>query len=68
MSLTNNLEKEISIFLEYLMVEMGLANNTRESYGRDLRLFAGWIKKPLEQVTREDILRYMKMLKLPILR
>lgn len=64
MSLTNNLEKKISIFLEYLTVEMGLASNTRESYGRDLRLFAGWIKKPLEQVTREDILRYMKMLKM----
>lgn len=64
MSLRNNLEKEINVFLEYLTVEMGLAYNTRESYGRDLRLFAGWIKKPLEQVTREDILRYMQMLKL----
>jgi integrase/recombinase XerD len=63
-SLRNNLEKEINVFLEYLTVEMGLAYNTRESYGRDLRLFAGWIKKPLEQVTREDILRYMQMLKL----
>lgn len=63
MSLRNNLEKEINVFLEYLTVEMGLAYNTRESYGRDLRLFAGWIKKPLDQVTRDDILRYMKMLK-----
>ena len=63
MSLRNKLEKEINLFLEYLTVELGLAYNTRESYGRDLRLFAGWIKKPLEEVQREDILGYMRMLK-----
>lgn len=63
MSLRNKLEKEINLFLEYLTVELGLAYNTRESYGRDLRLFAGWIKKPLEDVQREDILAYMRMLK-----
>lgn len=45
-SLRNKLEKEINLFLEYLTVELGLAYNTRESYGRDLRLFAGWIKSP----------------------
>ena len=63
MSIRNKLEKEINLFLEYLTVEMGLAYNTRESYGRDLRLFAGWIKKPLTEVSREDILAYMKMLR-----
>lgn len=63
MSIRNKLEKEIKLFLEYLTVEMGLAYNTRESYGRDLRLFAGWIKKPLTEVDREDILAYMKMLR-----
>ena len=63
MSIRNKLEKEINLFLEYLTVEMGLAYNTRESYGRDLRLFAGWIKKPLTEVDREDILAYMKMLR-----
>ena len=62
-SIRNKLEKEINLFLEYLTVEMGLAYNTRESYGRDLRLFAGWIKKPLTEVSREDILAYMKMLR-----
>ena len=62
-TLRNKLEKEINLFLEYLTVELGLAYNTRESYGRDLRLFAGWIKKPLEEVQREDILGYMRMLK-----
>ena len=67
-SLRNKLEKEINLFLEYLTVELGLAYNTRESYGRDLRLFAGWIKKPLEDVQREDILAYMRIRKLAALK
>lgn len=64
MNRKNSLENEIKIFLEYLTVEMGLAQNTRDSYGRDLRLFAMWVKKPLEDVTKEDLTRYLKMLKL----
>ena len=38
-SLRNKIEDEIALFMDYLTVEMGLARNTRESYGRDLRLF-----------------------------
>lgn len=62
-SLRNKLENEIEIFLEYLTVELGLAQNTRDSYGRDLRLFAVWCKKPLDEITRDDITSYMKILK-----
>ena len=40
---------------------MGLARNTRESYGRDLRLFAVWAKKPIKEIT-DDILTYMSVL------
>ena len=47
MSLRNKIEDEIALFMDYLTVEMGLARNTRESYGRDLRLFAVWVKKPI---------------------
>ena len=43
-TLKNKLEKEIETFLDYLTVELGLSVNTRESYGRDLRLFATWTK------------------------
>ncbi|MBO6265435.1 MAG: site-specific integrase [Acidaminococcaceae bacterium] len=29
----------LSLFMEYLQVELGLAENTRLSYQRDLRIF-----------------------------
>lgn len=48
-SLRNKIEDEIALFMDYLTVEMGLARNTRESYGRDLRLFAVWVKSPLRK-------------------
>ena len=48
MSLRNKIEDEIALFMDYLTVEMGLARNTRESYGRDLRLFGVWVKKPIK--------------------
>ncbi len=63
MSLRNKLEDEINVFLEYLTVEMGLSPNTRDSYGRDLRLFSIWCKKELRDITRNDVLKYMQVLK-----
>ena len=63
MSLRNKIEDEIALFMDYLTVEMGLARNTRESYGRDLRLFAVWVKKPIKEISRDDILTYMSVLK-----
>lgn len=63
MTRKTDLENEINIFLEYLTVEIGLAQNTRDSYGRDLRLFAVWVNRPLAEVTKDDISRYLKMLK-----
>lgn len=62
-SLRNKIEDEIALFMDYLTVEMGLARNTRESYGRDLRLFAVWVKKPIKEISRDDILTYMSVLK-----
>ena len=63
MTLKNKLEKEIETFLDYLTVELGLSVNTRESYGRDLRLFATWTKKSLSEITRDDIVQYLQVLK-----
>lgn len=63
MSLKNKLEDEIGVFLEYLTVEMGLSLNTKESYGRDLRLFSIWCQKDLQDITREDVMKYMNVLK-----
>lgn len=48
MSLRNKIEDEIALFMDYLTVEMDL-RAMRESYGRDLRLFAVWVKKPIKK-------------------
>lgn len=54
---------EINDFLEYLTVELGLAQNTRDAYARDLRLcFEKLGKSPLN-VSRKNLIDYMKSLK-----
>lgn len=57
----------VELFLEYLQVELGLAQNTRVSYQRDLRLFCVSLKikdADLLQVTRPQIINYITSLKL----
>ena len=57
----------ISLYLEYLLVELGLAENTRKAYERDLRLLLQGLdfESPAEllYVTRQDILGYLQQLK-----
>ena len=53
--------------MEYLQVELGLAENTRLSYQRDLRIFCKALKIPedkLVQVQRIQIINYITGLKL----
>ena len=58
---------KMQLFLEYLTVELGLSQNTRQAYARDLRLFAEALGlKSAEQltgVTRTQITDYMTQLK-----
>lgn len=57
----------LSLFMEYLQVELGLAENTRLSYERDLRIFCKALKIPedkLVQVQRIQIINYITGLKL----
>ncbi|MCC6503139.1 MAG: site-specific tyrosine recombinase XerD [Deltaproteobacteria bacterium] len=56
----------IGEFLDYVVVEKGLALNTRDSYGRDLANFEGWLDKKglkLEDASSSDISAYLKSLK-----
>lgn len=56
----------IEEYLDYLGVERGLAANTLESYGRDLRQFSAYIKSrnaSLGELDRLDILTYLDGIK-----
>ena len=49
-------------FLEMLAAERGAAENTLESYGRDLGRFAAFLKKDPADASKEDIRRYLSAL------
>jgi integrase/recombinase XerD len=57
------MESTIHVFLSYLRVEKGLAQNTILAYGRDLKRFAEFLRKRqkqrMEDVTREDIVDFL---------
>ncbi len=57
----------IKEFLEYLSVERGLSKNTLESYGRDLKKYAAYLKSQkienADKVKRPDIQNFMMGLK-----
>src|ERR1700687_1294340 len=60
------MESTIHVFLSYLRVEKGLAQNTILAYGRDLKRFAEFLRKRhkerREDVTREDIVDFLSSL------
>ena len=57
------MKKLIGDFIDYLSVERGLALNTLESYGRDLRQYSDFLEKSrfssIEQATRATIISYL---------
>jgi len=60
------MESTIHVFLSYLRVEKGLAQNTILAYGHDLKRFAEFLRKRhkqrMEEVTREDIVDFLSSL------
>jgi integrase/recombinase XerD len=60
------LDKLIAGFIQYLSVERGLAKNTLESYGRDLKQFQAYLKEQgitdAAEITRSTLLAYMASL------
>lgn len=60
------METAIHVFLNYVRVERGLAQNTILAYGRDLRRFAAFLRarqrERLEDVTRDDVVDFLSHL------
>jgi integrase/recombinase XerD len=60
------MESTIHVFLSYLRVEKGLAQNTILAYGRDLKKFAAFLRKrrrqSLEDASREDVVDFLSSL------
>jgi integrase/recombinase XerD len=60
------MESTIHVFLSYMRVEKGLAQNTILAYGRDLKRFADFLgkrqKTQIESVNREDIVDFLASL------
>ncbi|MDR1702387.1 MAG: site-specific tyrosine recombinase XerD [Sporomusaceae bacterium] len=60
------LETRVNEFINYLSVERGLAKNTLESYGRDLRQFQKYLDVSqldiIKNSTRDTILNYLNSL------
>jgi len=60
------MKKLIHEFINYLSVERGLAMNTLESYGRDLRQYSQFLEQDdesdLDQVSRTNIVEYLLFL------
>jgi integrase/recombinase XerD len=56
---------ELVAFLDFILVEKGLAPNSITSYGRDLRGFLDYLRregKPISETTREDVRNFLAAL------
>ena len=52
-----DIEKEIYDYMNYLMIERQLSNNTIDAYKRDLYSFFNYVKRSSKSVNKDDIIK-----------
>ena len=57
-----DIEKEIYDYMNYLIIERQLSSNTIDAYKRDLYSFFNYVNKKYNNITKEDIINYIKYL------
>lgn len=57
------MKSEIDEFINYVVIEKGLSDNTKESYLRDLIKYSEYVNKSVNSVVTDNILKYLKYLK-----
>ena len=57
-----DIEKEIYDYMNYLMIERQLSNNTIDAYKRDLYSFFNYVKRSYKTINKDDIIKYIKYL------
>lgn len=66
-ALKNNMQELLTKYLDYLLIERGMAQNTLEAYGRDLRRFFAVIQSKgltsLNQVIPDAVVEYLVQVK-----
>jgi len=63
---TNAEQGPVREYLDHIVVEKGLSNNTRLAYARDLAGYAAWLKgaaRPIKDAGPDDIRAFLKHLK-----
>ena len=57
-----DIEKEIYDYMNYLIIERQLSSNTIDAYKRDLYSFFNYVNKKYNNISKEDIINYIKYL------
>ena len=57
-----DIEKEIYDYMNYLIIERQLSNNTIDAYKRDLYSFFNYVNKGFKSVSKNDVINYITSL------